>query len=189
LSRDFVQSYEQLRHYDKTSLDFFKFAFSGYCTLFAAIWALHNWSSLIKINLSLLVSLICIYGFLIGFAILMLILKNRTYYVRTARYLNEQRAYFLKNNTIGFRNRSRMFDDCKEPSYFNWHSTHSIFIYLIILFNSSLFLLMIYSMGLLGNYAERSFIIGIFMWGSPIYLFQLFIAVAYLLFHEPNNSH
>ena len=59
------------------------------------------------------------------------ICKNRTYFVKVSRYINEHRKLALENNDVGFKNVSKMWHNPKYPKNLDKGSTQMICLYLL----------------------------------------------------------
>ena len=75
-------------------------------------------------------------GLLLGIVIFAVIIRNRIYFVRMARYVNELRELFLQHKPLGFENHTRMYTRSDEPYYFNWLSSQSWLIYIVAFLNA-----------------------------------------------------
>ncbi len=101
LGRDFEQCFNQLRHYDSTIVDLSKFSFIAYTTFIGAAVSLYQISIDKNLNLEIPISIAFIISFLIGIFLYILVIRNRGYFVKVTRYINEQRNFFLQQNTFG----------------------------------------------------------------------------------------
>ena len=59
------------------------------------------------------------------------ICKNRTYFVKVSRYINEHRKFALDNSELSFHNVSKMWNNPKMPKNLDWCSTQLICLYLL----------------------------------------------------------
>jgi hypothetical protein len=89
---------------------------------------------------------------------IIVVVKNRTYFVKMSRYLNECRDYAIQNNVIGFDNKSNMWHDYKYPKRIDWFSTQMLCLYLLTLLFMAL---SICSLGLIMQCCCRWYIIGV----------------------------
>lgn len=135
LERDFNQCFQQMRHYDAQIFDILKFMFTAYTVLIGA--ALGLFKSDLQINLTIPIVVSLMIGLVLGAFMFYLVLINRSYYVRVARYINEQRRLFLAFKPFGFENTSRMYTNAKQP-YFSRESTQVWLAYIISALNSTL---------------------------------------------------
>ncbi|NPV51796.1 MAG: hypothetical protein HPY60_11470 [Candidatus Methanofastidiosum sp.] len=144
LERDFNNCFEQMRHYDKQSFNIFKFLSTLYTAIIGLALGLYQFGLKESTDLSIPATATIIAGQIIGLFLFSMSLRNRVYFVHTARYINEQREFFLKIKPLGFNNKSNMFTNPLQPSYFNWRSTQSWFYYTIAFMNASFFASLLY---------------------------------------------
>lgn len=135
LERDFNQCFQQMRHYDSQIFDILKFMFTAYTVLIGA--ALGLFKANLQVNLIVPIVISLIIGLVLGAFMFYLVLINRSYYVRVARYINEQRNLFLSFKPLGFENISRMYINAKQP-YFSRESSQVWLAYIIGALNSTL---------------------------------------------------
>jgi hypothetical protein len=69
----------------------------------------------------------------------MLLAKNRVYFAKVARYVNEIRHLYLKEHPAGIANKADMFDEVTFPAILDFSSTQTFQIYLVSAFDSFLF--------------------------------------------------
>lgn len=181
LERDFNHCTHQLRHYDTQIIDILKFMFTAYGALVSIALGLYQFGLKENRNLSLPIIAALIVGLIIGLLMFALVVRNRAYFVQVARYINEQRNFFLKIRPMGFENKSGMYTDYNRPSYFNWRSSHSWLGYIFAALNASLLggLLYIFFSGRWGTV-----IIGSLM----LFILQLVIPVVYLRTRENKTA-
>lgn len=77
-------------------------------------------------------------GLAIGIFMYSSLIRNRYYFVKMARYVNEIRGLAYRNITDGgidFKNKCKMYTDCNKPEYNNRLSSHLILSYLLALLN------------------------------------------------------
>jgi hypothetical protein len=140
LIADFQQCMEMLRHYDIINWDLTKFAFGQMLVVIGACWTIlcSNKSahqSIIDVyndGLSnYIIGAILILSSLFLLLVIMAILKNRTYFVKMSRYLNEHRNLALCNNDLGFENKSNMWHKWDFPKKIDYGSTQLYCFYLL----------------------------------------------------------
>jgi hypothetical protein len=140
LSLDFQECMSMLRHYDTINWDLLKFAFGQVLVVLGACWTIL--SSVNKQSpldaLFVGVTNYVVGGVLLASALfvllaIMAIMKNRTYFVKMSRYLNEHRCNAITNNTFGFQNKSNMWNDPQFPKIVDWTSTQLYCFYLLAL--------------------------------------------------------
>jgi len=140
LNSDFNQCFEQMRYYDNQIVSIFKFMFVAYTFLTGVVTSLYQYFVTKEMNLQLPAILTLSVALLLGIFIFAIILRNRVYFVRVARYLNEQRALFLEFHPLGFENNTHMYTRSDQPLYFNWWSSQSWLIYIVACLNSMVLL-------------------------------------------------
>lgn len=129
LITDFQQALYLHRHYDEMNLKLTNFAFGQVLVCFGACWTLqfamqtnpdntflNEWVPWWIFSILLLSTAFSLMSIL-------LICKNRSYFVRICRYINEFREYAINNNDIGFVNTSGMWHNSKYPNVKDWKST------------------------------------------------------------------
>jgi hypothetical protein len=181
LERDFNQCFQQMRYYDAQIFDILKFMFTAYTVLIGA--ALGLFKSNLQVNLTIPIVISLMIGLILGAFMFYLVLINRSYYVRAARYINEQRKLFLAFKPLGFENISRMYTNEKHP-YFSRESTQIWLAYIIGALNSTLLGVLLFIV--FAGHNHKWLIVGA---SSLIFLItQLAITIAYLKLHEKKTS-
>lgn len=181
LERDFIQNFNQMRHYDAQIFDTFKFLFSCYIGLVGFSLGLYQFGVKENIDLRLPGMAALTIGLLLGVFMYAVVLRNRVYFVKSARYINEQRKLFLALRPLGFGNISDMYTNPSHPPYFQWRSTQFWFSLVIALFNSVLLGVLFY-IKYDGFFCDSSY----FIVGGPTLLFmgQVLWAKYYLTSRE-----
>lgn len=179
LERDFNQCFQQMRHYDSQIFDILKFMFTAYTALIGVALGLYQFGLKEKMYLILPAVAALIIGLVLGALMFYLVLINRSYYVRVARYINEQRELFLALKPLGFENVSRMYTNPKQ-SYFNLESAQIWLSYIIAALNSTLLGVLLFI--IFASYCYRWLIVS----GSSLAFLsiQLVIAINYLKSQE-----
>jgi hypothetical protein len=144
LDRDFNQCFTQMRHYDGQILDIVKFTFTTYTAILGITIGLYQFSTKEDVNLIPVGTAITLVGFLFGVVMTTLIVRNRVYFVVVARYINEHRRLFLQKKPFGFENVVGMYTSTSNPQYFNWRSSQSLFLYIVVLLNSIMLLAVLF---------------------------------------------
>jgi len=144
LVHDFNQCFEQMRHYDTLTFNILKFMFTAYSALIGVSIGFYQFGLQQSKDLSSPAIAVLIIGLILGLLMFAIIVHNRVYYIQVARYINEQRGFFIKVKPMGFENKSRMYVDCELPSYFNWRSSYSLLCYIIAVLNSTLLGVLLY---------------------------------------------
>lgn len=181
LERDFNQCFQQMRHHDTQIFDILKFMFTAYTVLIGAALGIFKANLQVDFTIPIIISLII--GLILGAFMFYLVLINRSYYVRVARYINEQRKLFLAFKPLGFENISRMYIDEKQP-YFSRESSQIWLTYIVGALNSTLLGVLLFI--LLASYSYKWFIVV----GVSFVLFsvQLAITIKYLKSQENNSA-
>lgn len=140
LFHDFEQCFEQLRHYDSQCWDIIKFCFGEVLLAITAIWAVYcfsetpeNASSLVSIHFNWLMIIILFISYLFVFISSYLVARNRVYYVKSSRYINELRKLAIENKPYGFKNTYNFYSDHNFPKVNERMSTQLIGMYALIL--------------------------------------------------------
>ena len=140
LERDFNQCFEQMRYYDTQIVEILKFLLTAETALIGGGLAVYkygvNQTQGPDYTLPAIAALAV--GLLLGVFMFSLAIINRIYFVKVARYINEQRGLFMNFHPLGFMNEAGMPTDPHHPSYFSWNSTQICFIYVIAAINSAL---------------------------------------------------
>lgn len=134
LIEDFSQSMEMHRHYDSLNWQITKFAFGEILVAIGACWTVFSLEATQAMPLSLkwfVMFLICLASWLFGLLSIYTIVKNRRYFVRTARHINELRHHVLKRKPYGFENMAKFWEDSNYPKVRDWSSTQFISLYMM----------------------------------------------------------
>ena len=181
LERDFNQCFQQMRHHDTQIFDILKFMFTAYTVLIGAALGIFKANLQVDFTIPIIISLII--GLILGAFMFYLVLINRSYYVRVARYINEQRKLFLAFKPLGFENISRMYIDEKQP-YFSRESSQIWLAYIIGALNSTLLGVLLFI--LLASYSYKWLtVIGV---SFALFSVQLAITIKYLKSQENNSA-
>lgn len=181
LDRDFNQSFQQMRHYDGQIFDILKFMFTAYTLLIGGAIGLYQFGLKENKDVSAPAIAVLAIGLVLGLFMFALIARNRVYFVQVARYINEQRGFFLTLKPMGFDNKSQMYHNYKDPPYFNWRSSQSWLFYIVASLNSVLLGVLLY----IFYPIEWKIII----FGSLIlFIIQLTIAITYLTSRENKSA-
>ena len=183
LQADFNQCFQQLRHYDSQLLDIIKFQFGSYTFLIGTALGLYQFGLKEQADMTATAIGILVVGVIFGTLMYSLAIRHRVYFVLVARYINEQREFFLKQKPLGFENKTRMYTNPAHPPYFNWRSSQSWYLYLVAILNSVL-------LGVLTFLITRQPDIWWVVGGVALLSFgaQLWSAVRYLASREPLSA-
>lgn len=95
LERDFNQCFQQKRYYDAQIFDILKFLFTAYSAIIGIALGLYQFYLKEGKDLSLPAVAVLAVGLILGLFMFALAVRNRVYFVHVARYINEQRNFFL----------------------------------------------------------------------------------------------
>lgn len=137
LKSDFEQCHEWMRHYDSSFTSMISFYYTGFAAILTASYVLYSRFPE-SLEASIGATILLFFGALLSPIFLYWLMKNRVYFTKTARWINEVREAYLRQEPLGVKNKSKIYTDYKSPSYFNPSSTHSIFLYFIALCGSIL---------------------------------------------------
>lgn len=138
---DFSECFQQMRHYEVTLINTCKFAFFGYSSVSAAALGLYEFGIEKNTDLRSLASIILLVGLPVGLLLFLIAVRNRVYFVRVTRYINEIRGIFIKYKPMGFENESQNYidyDKPDKPAFFNPYSSQLMFCHIIAFLNSVL---------------------------------------------------
>lgn len=144
LQADFGECFQQMRYYHSQIFDVCKFAFVGYSSVLGVGIGLHKVGIERKLNLVFPIVAIVLVGLMVGVVVFGFVIRNRSYFVVNTRYIKELRARFLAEKPLGFKNKSAMYTDWRQPPYFDIWSSHLLASYMIAFFNASLAGFMLY---------------------------------------------
>ena len=174
LDRDFNQCFNQMRYYDGQIWDICKFSFTAYSGLLGISMGLYQYSLDKNLNLVPAAILILLVGFFLGIFACFLMVRNRVYFVKVARYINLHRKFFLGFKPLGFKNCVKMYDNPKLPLYFDFNSSQLWLIYLMAVYNSVLIAVASYF------YFNEISDVRIYFLGIVYFIINLIIATYYL---------
>lgn len=175
LGRDYGQIFDQLRYYDTQMWDIFKFSFGQLIASIAGVWAVfslahgENAPVILTANWKLVGAVILIISFIFSLLAVQLIMRNRVYFSAAARYINDQRGFFLNGKPLGFSNRSKYYTDHTLPKPFDKDSTQYVWVRVLNWIGA---LLLAFGGGLLAGYinAYVAFGFGLLVWVVAGYL-------------------
>lgn len=145
MSDDYNQSMEMLRHYDNNNWEITKFAVSEMLLAVGACWTLYTLSipsegaqapSLSFNQVLTIAFFICLGSFLFGLLSLCLVGKNRVYFAKTARHINNYRNHALSSRPLAFQCARDYWSDPSHPKTMAWKSTHLLCFYLLDAFTA-----------------------------------------------------
>lgn len=186
LKIDFQQCFQQMRHYDSIFWSTVKFIFTGYAVMFTATGIILELELSSRIAWTGITTLLFFTGFA-GTLLQLVLLRNRIYYVRVARFVNEVRQSYLNKKVMGVQNIAGLYDDPRSPKALNLMSSQLIITYFMIICNS-----LFYSFGIASTCVEQDFeLLHINMfWPSIVFaaafIIQIFLVILYLKLKDKN---
>jgi hypothetical protein len=144
LKSDFAQSFTQMRHYDGQIFEACKFVMVVYSGIAGAALGIHKYGLEKKLELSLPAASMLAIALIIGLLFFVFVIRNRTYFVKMVRYINEVRDFFYRKGVGGFPNESQMYTDRTMPRYWDWNSTQIRVAYCIAFLNAGLLAVLLY---------------------------------------------
>jgi len=137
LVADFQQCFEQIRHYDeshKKTAEFVTTGFIAIVTAYVALVGSYGFKPLIAVACCVLTGA----SGTIGLLFLVWLARNRVYYVRVCRYVNEIRSAYVRHEPAETRNRTGMYTNPAFPAIVSPWSTQAIYVYFICICNALL---------------------------------------------------
>lgn len=141
LIEDFSQSMEMHRHYDTMNWNITKFAFGEILVAIGACWTVFNLetNNVTEPNLKWMVmSIICVASLVFGIMAIYTIVKNRVYFVRTARHINELRNQVIQRTPFGFSNKANFWANPLKPQVRDYSSTQFVSLYMLVFLNMAI---------------------------------------------------
>lgn len=180
LERDFNQCFTQMRHHDGQIWDICKFSFTAYTALLGVAIGLYRISVDKQVDLIPAALTMLAVGAILGFFMLLLIVRHRVYFVRLARYVNEHRRLYLSKKPLEFENESGMYTNPGEPRFFSWQSWQ-LWLSCIIATLNSLLLAVLVFIPLHTHWSKWLASVGAFL---AFLVFQIIVVVSYLRSRE-----
>ncbi|MBN1594774.1 hypothetical protein JW933_02500 [candidate division FCPU426 bacterium] len=176
LLQDFNQCFEQMRYYDGQMISIFRFIFVAYTFLTGVVTSLYQYYGNHHLQLQMPAVITLSVALALGVFSFAIIIRNRIYFVRVARYINEQRAMFLAWKPMGFENQARMYIRPEQPLYFNGWSSQSWLLYIMAFLNAMVLLAI--------GFFTCGFSWGVYLLAALIFTLQLLAAVWTLKAYE-----
>lgn len=180
LVNDYNQCFQQMRYYDNQIMDILKFIFTMFCGTITIALTLYQIGMKTELNLIVPGMAILIVGLIVGLFMLMIVIRNRVYFVQVTRYINEQRNLFFGIKPLGFSNRSKIYTDPTKPDFYDWKSSQLWSARTIAFFNSVLIGVLVYLCTLSWKNAIVSLII--------LLIFELLLSKSYLKTREGKSA-
>jgi hypothetical protein len=171
IKQDFAECFNQMRHYDSNIIDSFKFIFTIYVALIGGAISLMDLN--LKYDLAFLSKVLIIISIIFCVFVLFYIIELRIYFVRTARYINEIRHFYLTDNNEGFQNLTKFYTNRTKPDYFSLTSSHIVLASIVSLLSS-------FSIGLLLYVCKGEINLIIILISVLALSFQMLIILIYL---------
>lgn len=137
LVNDFQQAFYMLRHYDDVNWNLTKFSFGQILVSLGACWTIFfeanksNALAILRSYYSVGIFVLLVLSAAFTLISILGICKNRTYFVKVSRYINEHRKFALDNSELCFQNVSKMWNNPEMPKNLDWGSTQLICLYLL----------------------------------------------------------
>jgi hypothetical protein len=187
LNHDFDQSYQQLRHYDSLNWDITKFSFIQLLVGISATWAVYgfahslaNSDTIFAKKYNLIIPSILGISYVFSILASFLISRNRVYYSKVARYINEHRKFSLSVKPLGFNNITEFYTNTSFPPAFDIWSTHLVSLYVVQVISGIMFSAIVFSLASIFNIRPFwCYILG-FSFGIVSILANLFVFVRYM---------
>ena len=132
------KSLDLIQHYDNLRVSLMKFAFSYHSVVVGVTLAVYRYQILKEKSLitQLFLAFFLVLVFLIGAAIVLMLARNRKYFVLVARQANTIRGVLFLRGSLASKIESVLPTNPEEPKAFNPKSTHLITIFLLVAVNS-----------------------------------------------------
>lgn len=134
LMQEYNKCFDHLKHYDAVQNTLMTYSLTGYIAIISGLYTIFRNDTSILRNWFLIV--VVILALFVGILVLSLSLKNRIYFVVTARQINSIRNYILNNSELNFIKYNKMYTGPKYPKAFSWGSTHFFYTLIVIVLNS-----------------------------------------------------
>jgi hypothetical protein len=129
---------EMHRHYDSLNWQITKFAFGEILVAIGACWTIFNWDLAKETTPNLkwiVMTIICGASLVFGVLSIFTIIKNRVYFARTSRHINELRHHVLQFHPYGFKNETNFWENPQYPRVKDYDSTQFLSLYMLIFLN------------------------------------------------------
>jgi hypothetical protein len=136
LNSDFQQCFEQMRHYDDAFQNGLQFTYTGAIAIAGFSGTLLQIKGADSLKT---VALVLFCSWLAGVFVVMSLAKNRVYFAKAARYVNQVRDFYLRNRPEEFEDHTKMYRNWRSPAVFDPGSTQTLQIYLASALDSFLF--------------------------------------------------
>lgn len=137
LITEYQQSFSHMRHYDNIVISLSRYLFTFFAAIFTASIALYQYLANVPYQ-NLFMGIISLFSFVVGELLLVLILRNRHYYVVVARQVNSIRNYFLNNMDLDFSQYNMSYTNPDEPRLWNMLSSYTLLYFIAAVINAAL---------------------------------------------------
>jgi len=137
LLAEYQQCFNHMRHYDGIIISVIKYSFTILAAVISIGFAFFKFFAGEPYQIPVLIAILSL-AFLIGLISIILILKNRVYFVDVTRQVNSLRSYFLSNSSIDFIKHNVLPIDPAKPFCLNFGSSFFWQLFIILLLDSSI---------------------------------------------------
>lgn len=132
LLSEYAQCFEQMRHYNDTSISLTKFAFTGFIAVASGAFALFKYLEG-EIYQNIVIGSVLLLTFVVGVIVLSLMLRNRVYFIVVTRQVNSLRNYFLSNMEMDYLKYNVCYTDPDFPRAFSPRSSYTFLLAIVAL--------------------------------------------------------
>ena len=136
---DYSNCFEQMRYYDIQINDYIKYILTFYLTVLGGIIAIYGIDSISKESITPYLKFGFLFIGIIGIAFLLIIIRNRIYFVKIARYINEIRGKAFTQ--LNIKDSINTYIDKSKPKYYDIFSSQIMLAHICILSNCIFFTL------------------------------------------------
>jgi hypothetical protein len=185
LNTDFQECFEQMRHYDDAFQSGLQFTYGGVIGLSGLLGTLLQIKGADTLRT---VTPVLVLSWLAGFLMVMFLAKNRVYFAKVARYVNQIRDFYLRESHGKFEDHTNFYRNREFPPLFDPGSTQAFQIYLACALDSFLFAAVVVAMIALWELSHGGTPGVDWFWG-PLALLVCFIAeLAFIILYWSQAS-
>jgi hypothetical protein len=135
LQKEYSECFSHAKHYENITDSYVKFLTGGYPVIIGGISALY---AILDVSYrNIVASVLLLLTFIAGFAILTILITNRSYYVVVVRQINAIRRYFLIfSEKLDFFIYNKAYIDSSKPHAFNLTSSSTWLFFVVDILNS-----------------------------------------------------
>ena len=186
LNADFQECFEQMRHYDDAFQNGLQFTYGGVIALSGLLGTLLQIKGADTLRT---VTPVLVLSWLAGFLMVMFLAKNRVYFARVARYVNQIRDFYLRESPGKFEDHTNFYRNRKFPPIFDPGSTQTFQIYLACALDSFLFAAVVVALIALWGLSHGDKPTVDWLWGSIALLLSLVAELAFVILYWSQASH